>query len=109
MTNRLTQNQPAFIPAGDSAYETNQGSRSLWGARYVDRTVASGLFVCPQEGIERAYWKHRVRNWFSILSVPLIPGGVVGEYVECFCCGSSSDPRTVGAKHPALGTLHVSA
>lgn len=106
MTNRINPAQPAFISAGDTTYG-NPSPRTLWGPRHIDRTVASGLFVCPQEGIERAYWRHRVRNWFSILSIPVIPGGVVGEYVECFCCGSSSDPRIIEARHPALGNLRT--
>lgn len=73
----------------------------------MTRTVSSGLFICPTEGTERAYWVHRVRDWLTIFSVPVVPGEIVEEYAECFCCGAKADPRVIGASHPALGNLRV--
>jgi hypothetical protein len=101
MTDRLDQVQPYLFPVAES----DGAESTLWGAHHRDRTVSSGLFVCPIEGIERAYWTHRVRNWFHVLSIPVVPGAIVGEYVECFACGRSYDPRIIRARHPALGNL----
>lgn len=75
---------------------------SIWGHHEVNRTVSSGLFVCPTEGTERAYWHHRIRNWHTFLSIPVLPGEIVEEYVECFCCGATVDPRVVNSDHPSL-------
>ncbi len=101
MTDRLNHAQSFLVPTPES----DTLAAVLWGGRHRDRTTSSGLFVCPEEGMERAYWSHRVRNWFHVLSVPVVPGAVVGEYVECFACGASFDPKILRAKHPALGNL----
>lgn len=85
------------------------GRPVIAGKKAVDRTVASGLFICPHEGVERAYWKHRVRSWVAVFSVPILPRQVIGEYVECFCCGGMSDPAIVATQHPALGNLRPEA
>lgn len=106
MTNRMEQVQPYLVPVPPIAADPEANPATiLWGAGHRERTTSSGLFVCPAEGIERAYWTHRVRNWFHILGLPVVPGAPVGEYVECFACGTTYDPRVAAARHPALGTL----
>lgn len=75
---------------------------AIWGRQAVTKTLSSGLFVCPAEATERAYWHHRVREWSTLFSIPVIPGDVVEEYVECFCCGATADPRILRSTHPAL-------
>lgn len=100
MTDRMNQN-PILIQVADLA----DTPAMLWGGRHRDRTVSSGLFVCPDEGTERAYWAHQVRNWFHVLSIPVVPGAKVGEYVECFACGASYHPGILRTRHPALGNL----
>lgn len=100
MTDRIDQTTFVITPAGSS-------TGKLWGARHRDRTIACGLFLCPDERLERAYWTHRVRNWFHVLSVPVVPGAKIGEYVECFACGASYHPGVLRAGHPALGNVHT--
>jgi hypothetical protein len=108
MTDRLEQVQPFLVSVPDVAENTDATkSINLWGAGHRDRTIASGLFVCPAEGVERAYWAHRIRNWFHVLGLPTVPGAIVGDYVECFACGSSFDPRVVAVRHPSLGNLRL--
>jgi hypothetical protein len=75
---------------------------AIWGQSRLTKTMSSGLFRCPTEQTERAYWSHRVRNWHTLFSVPVVPGRVAEEYIECFCCGSTWDPRVVSSDHPAL-------
>ncbi len=72
------------------------------GRHPVTKTVSSGLFRCPKEQLERAYSGHKVRNWHTVFSVPVLPGKVVEEYVECFCCGSTWHPGIVNSTHPSL-------
>lgn len=106
MTNRTQQVQPYLVPVSDVPPNPDTHPASvIWGAAHRDRTISSGLFVCPVEGVERAYWTHRVRNWFHIIGLPVVPGARVGEYVECFACGNTYDPRLPAAQHPALGNL----
>lgn len=75
---------------------------SIWGQSNVTRAVSSGIFVCPTEGMERAYWHFRTRSWRTVLSLPVIPGDIVEEYVECFCCGETVHPQVVKSPHPSL-------
>lgn len=75
---------------------------AIWGQSRLTKTMSSGLFRCPTEQTERAYWRYQVRNWHTVFSVPVVPGQVVEEYIECFCCGATWDPRIVNSNHPAL-------
>lgn len=58
----------------------------IWGSRGINKTLAIGQFYCPQcEGEER--YKHiRVRNFFTLYFIPIIPLGTLGEYIECQHC-----------------------
>lgn len=58
----------------------------IWGSRGINKTLATGHFYCPQcEGEER--YKHiRVRNFFTLYFIPIIPMGTLGEYIECQHC-----------------------
>lgn len=72
------------------------------GRKTVTRSVAGGIFVCASERMQRAYWHYHVRNWFTLFGVKVFPGPVVGDYVECFSCRETYDPRIVGSTHPSL-------
>lgn len=72
------------------------------GERSITRTVSSGIFLCPTESTERAYWQFRVRTWITLFNIPVFPGDVTEEYIECFCCGLTLDPRVLKSNHPAL-------
>lgn len=74
----------------------------MLGTHLVTKAHASGLFVCPAESTARAYWHISVRSWTTFFSIPLIPGRMVEEYVECFSCGSKVHPSVVGSDHPSL-------
>ena len=75
---------------------------SILGRENVTRSVAGGIFVCAAESTQRAYYHYHVRNWFTVFGLRILPGPVVGDYVECFRCNSTYDPRIVGSTHPAL-------
>ena len=78
------------------------GVGSILGRSRVTRSIAGGIFVCAVERTQRAYYHYHVRSWFTVLGVKVFPGSVVGDYVQCFSCNSTYDPRIVGSTHPAL-------
>lgn len=70
---------------------------SIWGWKSTRRRIGSGLFLCPAESTERAYWLFRMRTWLTVFSVPVLPVKVTGEQVECFCCGNTYKPGSAVA------------
>lgn len=70
------------------------------GTRGITYTKDRGRFHCPQCNGETAYAKKRVRRFFTLYFIPVIPMDKVGEYIECgHCRGTfreevlSHDPR----------------
>lgn len=47
---------------------------------------APGQFHCPQCAVTQGYRHRRVRRFFHIFFIPLIPLNLAGEYVECGQC-----------------------
>ena len=79
---------------------------AVLGQTEVTKTIDDGLFICPKATTERAYWHRRVRSWTTVFSVRLIPTRTVGEFVECFSCGATVDPRILTSTHPSLRPIH---
>ena len=75
---------------------------SILGRGSLTRPISGGIFVCPVERGQRAFWHYHTRNWFTLFGIKVLPGPVVGDYIECFSCRNTYDPRIVGSPHPAL-------
>lgn len=85
----------------------------VYGTRGMTSTGGMGRFHCPSCG-ESAYKHQKVRRWFTLFWIPMIPLDLAGEYVECGkCYGTydlavlSYDPAAEKAKfeavfHPAI-------
>jgi len=85
----------------------------IYGTRGMTSTGGMGRFHCPACG-ESAYKHQKVRRWFTLFWIPMIPLDLAGEYVECGkCYGTfdlavlSYDPAAEKAKfeavfHPAV-------
>ncbi|MDF1664124.1 MAG: TerB family tellurite resistance protein [Planctomycetota bacterium] len=58
----------------------------VWGSRGINKTLAIGQFYCPQCEGEEGYKHIRVRNFFTLYFIPIIPMGTLGEYIECQHC-----------------------
>ena len=58
----------------------------IFGTRGVTGTKQKGTFHCPQCGTESDFAKKRVRRFFTLYFIPLIPLDKLGEYVECSNC-----------------------
>lgn len=63
----------------------------IFGTRGVTSTEDRGAFFCPRCEDERAYRKKRVRRFFTLFFVPVVPLDRVAEYVECEGCGGTFD------------------
>lgn len=60
----------------------------IFGTRGVTYTKGQGTFFCPACG-ESEYRIRRVRRFFTLYFIPLIPLDLLGEYVECGSCRDS--------------------
>ena len=58
----------------------------IFGTRGVTSSVASGDFYCPQCRSKLPYKHKRVRRFFTLYFIPVIPLDVQGEYIECQQC-----------------------
>jgi zinc-ribbon family len=61
----------------------------IWGSRGITSSLAKGFFHCPRCDQQRSYDHKKVRRFFTLFFIPLIPLESLGEYVECqFCKGT---------------------
>ena len=61
----------------------------IFGTRGVTTTPEQGHFQCPTCASQQAYALKRVRRFFTLYFIPLIPLDSLGEYVECGTCRDS--------------------
>lgn len=80
----------------------------IYGTRGMTSTGGMGRFHCPSCG-ESAYRHQKVRRWFTLFFIPMIPLDLAGEYIECGkCYGTyelevlSYDPAAEKAKFEAV-------
>jgi len=70
----------------------------VFGTRGVKSTIKSGDFHCPQCQQRRSYRHRKVRRFFTLYFIPLIPLGKASEYVECESCKASFISRILDTK-----------
>ena len=68
----------------------------IFGTKGVTRTVGTGDFVCPACGRQAPYEHMRLRRYFTLYWIPLIPLDTVAEYVQCLNCRSKLDQKVLG-------------
>jgi tellurite resistance protein len=80
----------------------------IFGTRGVTYSAAQGQFHCPECGAQRPYQHKRVRRFFTLYFIPLIPLDLLGEYIECGTCQGtykesvlSFDPSRADAREEA--------
>lgn len=64
----------------------------IFGTRGLTTTVSTGKFFCPSCMAKRSYEHQRVRRFFTLYFIPLIPLDTIGEYVECLHCRDTYKP-----------------
>ena len=80
----------------------------IFGTRGVTYTAKSGDFHCPKCSSHQPYRQKRVRRFFTLYFIPMIPLDLHGEYVECQRCRGtyradvlSYDPNAANAEFQA--------
>ena len=58
----------------------------IMGTRGVTYTKSRGDFHCPQCATQSPYRQKRVRRFFTLYFIPILPLNMLGEYVECPQC-----------------------
>src|SRR5512138_1598119 len=61
----------------------------IFGTRGVTYGSEGGQFFCPSCGEKQSYLHKRVRRFFTLYFIPLIPLDLLGEYIECQSCTST--------------------
>jgi len=64
----------------------------IFGTRGITTTPEKGEFDCPTCKATRPYGLKRVRRFFTLYFIPLIPLDKLGEYVECGSCKDTYKP-----------------
>ena len=67
----------------------------IWGFRVVWRTIAEGVFHCPQEEADKPYRLRSARRFFTLFFIPLIPLKKMGQAVECQGCKQRFEPTVL--------------
>ncbi len=67
----------------------------IFGTRGVTTTPEKGNFNCPSCNSTRNYGLKRVRRFFTLYFIPVIPLDKVGEYVECTTCKDTYKPSVL--------------
>ncbi|HPF38335.1 MAG TPA: hypothetical protein P5081_15945 [Phycisphaerae bacterium] len=67
----------------------------IFGFRSVTLGGDQGSFFCPQCGQQRYYLRKRIRRFFTLFFIPLIPLDVLAEYVECLSCRGTFRPEAL--------------
>lgn len=65
----------------------------IFGTRGITTTPEKGTFFCPRCSSNQAYKLKRVRRFFTLYFIPVIPLDKLGEYVECPLCQGTYDPE----------------
>jgi len=58
----------------------------IFGTTGITMTKEQGQFFCPQCGDGNDFKHKRVRRFFTLYFIPLIPLDLLGEYIECSTC-----------------------
>lgn len=64
----------------------------IFGTRGITTTPEKGDFHCPSCGSSQPYGLKRVRRFFTLYFIPVIPLDKLGEYVECRTCKDTYKP-----------------
>lgn len=63
----------------------------IFGTRGITTTPERGTFNCPQCASPQPYNFKRVRRFFTLYFIPVIPLDRLGEYIECPSCQGTYD------------------
>jgi len=67
----------------------------IFGTKSYGKIIKKGSFNCFRCSAYRDYDLIRYKKHFALFFIPLIPLGSVGDTLECNCCKTQYDPRSV--------------
>ena len=67
----------------------------IFGTRGVTYSAGSGDFYCPSCRGQMPYKHKRVRRFFTLYFIPVIPLDLHGEYIECQQCRNTYKPQVL--------------
>lgn len=67
----------------------------IFGTRGVTTTHEQGVFHCPACGPGSNFRWRRVRRFFTLYFIPIIPLDLVGEFIECGQCKRTYELRVL--------------
>lgn len=73
----------------------------IWGWKGVTSTKDRGGFHCPSCNGSTDYQLKRVRRFFTLYFIPIIPLNQLGEYVECGRCRNRFEANVLSYDHEA--------
>ena len=77
----------------------------IFGMRGVTYSADKGDFSCPICGGQQPYNHKRVRRFFTLYFIPVIPLDMLGEYVECGGCAGTFKPDVLSYDAAAEDTV----
>lgn len=80
----------------------------IFGTRGITTTPEKGDFYCPSCNSKQPYGLKRVRRFFTLYFIPIIPLDKMGEYVECGSCKDTYKLEVLDF-NPAADTLDIEA
>lgn len=78
-----------------SAEEVVIGMILIWGWKSLFKTLAEGMFHCPNCDADRHYRHRSARKWFTLFWIPVIPLKQLGTFIECDTCQSRYEERVL--------------
>ena len=63
----------------------------IFGTRGITTSPQRGTFCCPSCGPDSEFRQRRIRRFFTLYFIPLIPLDKLGEYIECQSCRGTYD------------------
>ncbi len=67
----------------------------IFGTRGITTSPVKGDFHCPNCADQQPFRQRKVRKFFHLYFIPIIPLGTVGEYVECRTCKDTYHTRVL--------------
>jgi len=67
----------------------------FFGRQGVTSATDSGEFCCPRCGQGKTYTLKRVRRFFTLFFIPIVPLEKLGDFVECHHCQGTFNPEVL--------------
>ena len=80
----------------------------IFGTRGVRMNAGSGTFLCPACRRQQPYHQKKLRRFFTLYFIPIIPLDVIQEYVECDECKGTYKPTVLSITASQLGATPAS-